>query len=165
MIWRPPSKRLPPSSLGLFSTAYRRAYGVTTKSGLSGCPAWPTSANGLSPARVLTGPQAPLWPHTKVPRRLRPKKCWRTHPSARRYASSWGSPHRSTGLQRSCCTALAGSGKMRRVQRVGPQPGPVMGKYLTRLAPSLRKLGYTVEFRRARRGNLWHLEAPQQATG
>ena len=44
-----------------------------------------------------------------------------------------------------------------------PSTGAVMGKQLTRLAPSLRKLGYTAEFRRAKRGNLWRLESPQQS--
>ena len=33
-------------------------------------------------------PRAPSWLHTRVPRRLRSRKSWRTHPSARRYASS-----------------------------------------------------------------------------
>ena len=46
--------------------------------------------------------------------------------------------------------------------RSWPTTGAVMGKHLTRLAPSLRKLGYNIEFRRARRGNLWHIEAPRQ---
>ena len=45
-----------------------------------------------------------------------------------------------------------------------PSTGAVMGKQLTRLAPSLRKLGYAVETRRTSRGNLWQLESPGQAT-
>ena len=45
-----------------------------------------------------------------------------------------------------------------------PSTGAVMGKLLTRLAPSLRKLGYAVETRRTSRGNLWQLESPRQAT-
>ena len=45
-----------------------------------------------------------------------------------------------------------------------PSTGAVMGKQLTRLAPSLRKLGYAVETRRTSRGNLWQLEFPEQAT-
>ena len=44
-----------------------------------------------------------------------------------------------------------------------PSTGAVMGKQLTRLAPSLRKLGYAVETRRTSRGNLWQLESPRQA--
>ena len=44
-----------------------------------------------------------------------------------------------------------------------PSTGAVMGKQVTRLAPSLRKLGYTAEFRRASRGNLWSLESPRQS--
>ena len=44
-----------------------------------------------------------------------------------------------------------------------PSTGAVMGKQLTRLAPSLRKLGYTAEFKRASRGNLWSLESPRQS--
>ena len=46
-----------------------------------------------------------------------------------------------------------------------PANGSVMGKQLTRLAPSLRKLGITAELRRARRGNLWRLESPRQGSG
>ena len=46
-----------------------------------------------------------------------------------------------------------------------PSTGAVMGKHLMRLAPSLRKLGYTADFKRAKRGNPWRLESPQQATG
>ena len=45
-----------------------------------------------------------------------------------------------------------------------PSTGAVMGKQMTRLAPSLRKLGYAVETRRTSRGNLWQLESPGQAT-
>ena len=39
-----------------------------------------------------------------------------------------------------------------------PSTGAVTGKQLTRLAPSLRKLGYTAELRRTKRGNLWRLD-------
>ena len=46
-----------------------------------------------------------------------------------------------------------------------PATGSVMGKQLTRLAPSLRKLGFTAELRRTKRGNLWRLESPRQASG
>ena len=46
-----------------------------------------------------------------------------------------------------------------------PANGSVMGKQLTRLAPSLRKLGYIAELRRTKRGNLWRLESPRQASG
>ena len=46
-----------------------------------------------------------------------------------------------------------------------PANGSLMGKQLTRLAPSLRKLRITAELRRARRGNLWRLESPQRASG
>ena len=48
-----------------------------------------------------------------------------------------------------------------RSPRGWPANGSVMGKQLTRLAPSLRKLGYTAELRRTKRGNLWRLESPQ----
>ena len=46
-----------------------------------------------------------------------------------------------------------------------PATGSAMGKQLTRLAPSLRKLGFTAELRRTNRGNLWRLESPRQASG
>ena len=46
-----------------------------------------------------------------------------------------------------------------------PANGSVMGKQLTRLAPSLRKLGITAELRRAKRGNLWRLELLRQGSG
>ena len=46
-----------------------------------------------------------------------------------------------------------------------PANGSLMGKQLTRLAPSLRKLGITAELRRARRGNLWRLESPRKGSG
>ena len=46
-----------------------------------------------------------------------------------------------------------------------PSTGAVTGKQLTRLAPSLRKLGYTAELKRTKRGNLWRLESPRQASG
>ncbi len=49
--------------------------------------------------------------------------------------------------------------------RAWPANGSLMGKHLTRLAPSLRKLGFTAERRRANRGNLWRLESPTQASG
>ena len=52
-----------------------------------------------------------------------------------------------------------------RSPRGWPANGSVMGKQLTRLAPSLRKLGYTAELRRTKRGNLWRLESPRQASG
>ena len=46
-----------------------------------------------------------------------------------------------------------------------PATGSVMGKQLTRLAPSLRKLGFTVESTKTKRRNLWRLESPPQASG
>ena len=46
-----------------------------------------------------------------------------------------------------------------------PANGSVMGKQLTRLAPSLRKLGFTVESTKTKRRNLWRLESPPQASG
>ena len=46
-----------------------------------------------------------------------------------------------------------------------PSTGAVMGKQLTRLAPTLRRVGYTVRFRRTNQGNSWELEAPGQAAG
>ena len=52
----------------------------------------------------------------------------------------------------------------KRSPRGWPANGSVMGKQLTRLAPSLRKLGYTAELRRTKRGNLWRLESPRQAS-
>ena len=45
-----------------------------------------------------------------------------------------------------------------------PSNGSVMGKHLTRLAPSLRKLGINAELRRAKRGNLWRLYSPRQGS-
>ena len=50
------------------------------------------------------------------------------------------------------------------IPRGWPATGSLMGKQLTRLAPSLRKLGYTAELRRTKRGNLWRLESPRQAS-
>ena len=41
--------------------------------------------------------------------------------------------------------------------------GASMGRQLTELAPSLRKLGYTAERRRTRQGNLWRLESLHEA--
>ena len=46
-----------------------------------------------------------------------------------------------------------------------PANGSVMGKQLTRLAPSLWKLGFTVESTKTKRRNLWRLESPPQASG
>ena len=46
-----------------------------------------------------------------------------------------------------------------------PATGSVMGKQLTRLAPSLRKLGFSAELRRTNRGNLWRLESPRKGSG
>ena len=46
-----------------------------------------------------------------------------------------------------------------------PANGSVMGKQLTRLAPSLRKLGITAELRRTNRGNIWRLESPRNGSG
>ncbi len=42
-----------------------------------------------------------------------------------------------------------------------PSTGAVLGRQLTRLAPSLRKVGYTIEPKKTNRGNLWRLEAPR----
>ena len=55
--------------------------------------------------------------------------------------------------------------KDEKTPRTWPSTGAVMGKQLTRLAPSLRKLGYTAELRRTKQGNSWLLEAPRQAAG
>ena len=46
-----------------------------------------------------------------------------------------------------------------------PATGSVMGKQLTRLAPSLRKLGFTVESTKTKRRNLWRLESPPLGSG
>ena len=46
-----------------------------------------------------------------------------------------------------------------------PANSSVMGKQLTRLAPSLRKLGFTVESTKTKRRNLWRLESPPLASG
>ena len=45
-------------------------------------------------------------------------------------------------------------------QRSWPSNGAGMGKRLTRLAPSLRKLGYIVELRKTNSKNFWRLELP-----
>ena len=42
-----------------------------------------------------------------------------------------------------------------------PSNGAEMGKHLTRLAPSLRKLGYTAERTKTKSRNSWRLESPQ----
>ena len=46
-----------------------------------------------------------------------------------------------------------------------PSTGAAMGKQLMRLAPSLRKLGYTADWRKAKGGNFWRLKSFQQAGG
>ena len=46
-----------------------------------------------------------------------------------------------------------------------PANGSVMGKQFTRLAPSLRRLGFTVESTKTKWRNLWRLESPPQASG
>ena len=46
-----------------------------------------------------------------------------------------------------------------------PSNGAGMGRQLTRLAPSLRKLGYTADLMKTNRRNLWRLESPRQAGG
>ena len=46
-----------------------------------------------------------------------------------------------------------------------PSTGAAMGKQLMRLAPSLRKLGYTADWRKAKDGNFWRLKSFQQASG
>ena len=46
-----------------------------------------------------------------------------------------------------------------------PSTGAVMGRQLTRLAPTLRQAGYVVETRRTKQGNVWELEAPGQGAG
>ena len=53
-------------------------------------------------------------------------------------------------------TALQQDG---RSLKTWPSTGAGIGKQLTELAPSLRKLRYTVERRRTRQGNLWRLES------
>ena len=52
-----------------------------------------------------------------------------------------------------------------RSPRAWPSNGAEMGKHLTRLAPSLRKLGYTAERSKTKRVNLWRLESPQVTAG
>ena len=46
-----------------------------------------------------------------------------------------------------------------------PSTGAVMGKQLTTVAPTLRKLGYTVEPKRTNQGNFWELESSGRAAG
>ena len=46
-----------------------------------------------------------------------------------------------------------------------PSTGAVMGRQLTRLAPTLRQAGYVVATRRTKPGNVWELEAPGQGAG
>ena len=46
-----------------------------------------------------------------------------------------------------------------------PSNGTGMGRQLTRLAPSLRRLGYTANLRKTNRRNLWRLESPRRAGG
>ena len=46
-----------------------------------------------------------------------------------------------------------------------PSNGAETGKHLTRLAPSLRKLGYTAERTKTKSRNLWRLESPQVTGG
>ena len=55
--------------------------------------------------------------------------------------------------------------KDKKTPRTWPSTGAVMGKQLTRLAPSLRSLGYTAELKRTNQGNSWRLEAPRQEAG
>ena len=68
-------------------------------------------------------------------------------------------------LLRSYWTALTSTCRMSSVQRGWPANGSVMGRQLTRLAPSLRKLGFTVESTKTKLRNLWRLESPPQASG
>ena len=46
-----------------------------------------------------------------------------------------------------------------------PSSGAEMGKHLARLAPSLRKLGYTAERTKTKSRNFWRLESPQKVGG
>ena len=46
-----------------------------------------------------------------------------------------------------------------------PATGAMLSKQLIRLAPSLRKLGYTVEHKRKRQWNGWKLESPSETAG
>ena len=46
-----------------------------------------------------------------------------------------------------------------------PSNGAAMGKQLMRLAPSLRKLGYTADWRKTKGGNFWRLKSFQNAGG
>ena len=52
-----------------------------------------------------------------------------------------------------------------RSPRAWPSNGAEMGKHLTRLAPSLRKLGYTAELRRTKSKNFWRPELPHVTDG
>ena len=46
-----------------------------------------------------------------------------------------------------------------------PSTNAVLGKQLNRLAPSMRKLGYTAELKRSSGGNFWQFEAPDMESG
>ena len=46
-----------------------------------------------------------------------------------------------------------------------PSNGAGMGRQLTRLAPSLRRLGYVAEPGRTKSGNVWHLESSPETAG
>ena len=61
--------------------------------------------------------------------------------------------------------SLGAHQKDEKTPRTWPSTGAVMGKQLTRLAPSLRSLGYTAELKRTNQGNSWRLEAPRQEAG
>ena len=73
--------------------------------------------------------------------------------------------HVSMGRRRNCWTASTQCPPVGSSPRSWPSNGAVMGKHLTRLAPSLRKLGYTAEVRKTNSRNVWRLELPQVTGG
>ena len=52
-----------------------------------------------------------------------------------------------------------------KIPRGWPSTGAAMGKQLMRLAPSLRKLGYTADWRKTKGGNFWRLASLGHAGG
>ena len=46
-----------------------------------------------------------------------------------------------------------------------PSTGAVLGKHLSRLVPSMRRLGYAAASTRSNSGNLWHFDAPEVESG
>ena len=52
-----------------------------------------------------------------------------------------------------------------RPPRGWPFDGARMGRQLMRLAPSLRRLGYTVDLKKTKLGNVWKLESPPDTVG